>query len=91
MAQVDPSDKSIKSFTVRHHKFDPVTEHFRWFDLQTFDTESEMNHLVSEIFNDIETRRLAGKAHPKEQVAGRINEPTDDSKTRIASAGKTQK
>ncbi len=76
MAEVDPNDKSIMSYTVRHHKFDENSKHFRWVDIKTFDNESEMTQLMSQIFEDIERRRLIGDASPKEQVAGRHNEPT---------------
>lgn len=74
MAEIDPTDKTIVSYTVRHHKFDPETNHFRWFDLNTFDSEAEMDQLMTQMFEEIEGRRLIGKASAKEQVAGRINE-----------------
>jgi hypothetical protein len=74
MAMVDPNDKSIKSYTVRHHKFDPETNHFRWFNLMTFDTETEMDELMNRVSSDIERRLLIGDADLKEQVAGTINE-----------------
>ena len=82
MAEVDPADTSIMSYTVRHHKFDPVTNHFRWFDLKTFDTENEMVQLMNEIFEDIEQRRILGNASAKEQVAGSHNEPNSQPRTR---------
>ena len=78
MAEVDPNDKSIMSYTVRHHRFNPETNHFRWFNLKTFDNEAEMVRLMNEIFEDIERRRLIGQASPKEQVAGRFNEPISE-------------
>jgi len=81
MAEVDPNDKSIMSYTVRHHRFDPETNHFCWFNLKTFDNEAEMVRLMNEIFEDIERRRLLGQASPKEQVAGRHNEPNSELKT----------
>ena len=86
MAEADPNDKSIMSFTVRHHRFDAETNHFRWFDLKTFDTEAEMVQLMNEIFEDIERRRLIGQASPKEQVAGSHNEPIPVLKTQSGSA-----
>ena len=86
MAEVDPNDKSIMSYTVRHHRFDPETNHFRWFNLKTFDNEAEMVRLMNEIFEDIERRRLLGQASPKEQVAGSHNEPSSKMKTHGGSA-----
>lgn len=68
-------DKSIPSFTVRHHKFDHETNHFRWFDIKTFDNEAEMTQLMNLMFDDIERRRILGETDTKEQVAGRFNEP----------------
>jgi hypothetical protein len=73
MAEVDPNDKSILSYTVRHHKFDPETNHFRWFNIKTFDNEFEMTQLMNQIFEDIERRRNLGEADPKEQVAGNFS------------------
>lgn len=86
MAEVDPNDKSIMSYTVRHHRFDPETNHFRWFNLKTFDNEAEMVRLMNEIFEDIERRRLLGQASPKEQVAGSHHEPSSEMKTHGGSA-----
>ena len=86
MAEVDPNDKSIMSYTVRHHRFDPETNHFRWFNLKTFDNEAEMVRLMNEIFEDIERRRLLGQASTKEQVAGSHNEPSSEMKTHGGSA-----
>jgi len=75
LAEVDLRDKSIPSFTVRHHKFDPKTNHFRWFDIKTFDNEVEMTQLLNQIFEDIERRRILGETDFKEQVAGSYNQP----------------
>lgn len=75
VGEVDPSDPNIKSFLVRHHRFDPETNHFRWFVLKAFDNEGEMNQLLNEIRGDLEVRRLRGESHPKEHVAGEINDP----------------
>jgi hypothetical protein len=75
MAEVDPNNKLIKSYSVRHHRFDPETNHFRWFDIKTFDNQDEMRQLMEEIHNEIEQRRLSGEGHYKEQVAGQINDP----------------
>jgi len=70
MAEVDPDNESILRYTVRHHKFDPETNHFRWFNIKTFDNEAEMTQLMNQIFEDIERRRNLGEADLKEQVAG---------------------
>ena len=75
MAEVDPKDKTIKSYTVRHHRFDPETNHFRWFDIKTFDNEKEMRQLIDSITLEIDRRWSSGKGHHKEQVAGSINDP----------------
>ena len=75
VGEVDPSDPNIKSFLVRHHKFDPETNHFRWFVLKAFDTEDEMNELLETLRHDLELRRQNGKSHEKEQIAGQINDP----------------
>ena len=70
MAEVDPNNESIRSYTVSHHKFDPETNHFRWFNIKSFDNEAEMTELMNQIFEDIERRRILGEADLKEQVAG---------------------
>jgi hypothetical protein len=78
MAEVDPNDNSILSYTVRHHKFDPETNHFRWFSIKTFDNETEMTQLMNEIFEDIERRRSLGEAGLKEQVAGSYSQANSE-------------
>lgn len=75
MSEVDPNDPTIKSFLVRHHKFDPETNHFRWFVLKAFDNEREMNQLLDSLCSDLEFRRQRGESHPKEQIAGEIYDP----------------
>jgi hypothetical protein len=70
MAEVDPNNESIRSYTVRHHKFDPETNHFRWINIKSFDNEAEMTQLMNQIFEDIERRKNLGEADLKEQVAG---------------------
>jgi hypothetical protein len=76
MSESDSSAKSLVGYTVRHHRFDLATNHFRWFDIKTFDNEAEMTQLMNQIFEDIERRRKIGDADPKEQVAGSYNQPT---------------
>jgi hypothetical protein len=78
LAEVDLHDKSIPSYTVRHHKFDPETNHFRWFSIKTFDNETEMTQLMNQIFEDIGRRRILGEADLKEQVAGSYNQPNSE-------------
>ena len=75
MAEVDPSDKNIKSFSVRHHRFDPETNHFRWFLVKSFDNEKEMNRLLELLWRDLEERNIMGESHLKEQIAGSIYDP----------------
>jgi len=70
MAEVDPNNEAIRRYTVRHHKFDPDTNHFRWFNIKSFDNEAEMTELMNQIFEDIERRRILGETDLKEQVAG---------------------
>jgi len=82
MAEVDPNNESIRSYTVRHHKFDPETNHFRWFNIKTFDNESEMTQLMNLIFEDIERRRILGEADPKEQVAGSFSHANSEFNSR---------
>ena len=80
MAEVDVNDKTIESYAVRHHKFDPVTNHFRWFLIKAFDNEGEMAELLESMFRELEERRLKGESHWKEQVAGSINDPERNKK-----------
>jgi len=75
MAEVDPKDKTIKSFSVRHHRFDPETNHFRWFLVKSFDNEKEMNGLLEVLWRDLEERNIMGESHLKEQIAGSIYDP----------------
>ena len=82
MPEVDPADKTIASYLVRHHRFDPETNHFRWFILKAFDNEGEMNQLLESLWSDLEARKIAGSASPKEQIAGQINDPEWDKKHR---------
>jgi hypothetical protein len=82
LAEVDLHDMTIPSYTVRHHKFDPETNHFRWFDIKSFDTEFEMTQLMNQIFEDIERRRILGEADPKEQVAGSFSHANSELNSR---------
>lgn len=82
MAEVDPNNESIRSYTVRHHKFDPETNHFRWFNIKSFDNEAEMTELMNQIFEDIERRRFLGEADLKEQVAGSFSHANSELNSR---------
>jgi hypothetical protein len=82
MAEVDPTKEPIRSYTVRHHKFDPETNHFRWFNVKTFDNEAEMTQLLNQIFEDIERRRNLGEADLKEQVAGNYSHANSELNSR---------
>ena len=75
MAEIDPNDKSIKSFSVRHHRFDPETNHFRYFIVKSFDNKKEMNRLLEVLWKDLEDRKSKGESHLKEQIAGSIYDP----------------
>jgi hypothetical protein len=75
MGEVDPATQDKKIFLVRHHRYDPETNHFRWIALKAFDTEEEMNELLESLWRDLEARRFTGNAHPKEQFAGEARDP----------------
>lgn len=77
MAEVDAKNKIIESYSVRHHKFDPETNHFRWFLIKAFDNELEMNSLLETMVKDLDARRRSGESHPKEQVVGSIYNPKE--------------
>lgn len=75
MAEVDPNNKDIKSFSVRHHRFDPETNHFRWFTVKCFDNQKDMSALLEVLWRELERRKAEGEAHSKEQFAGSIYNP----------------
>ena len=75
MAEIDPNNKLIKSFSFRHHRFDPETNHFRWFVVKCFDNEKEMNVLLEQLWVELEEGRLKNQTLPKEQLAGSIYDP----------------
>ena len=75
MAEVDLNDETIKRFAVFHHRFDPITNHFRWFGEIAFDNELEFNKHFNAASAELDARYAAGGAHFKEQLAGRILEP----------------
>lgn len=75
MAEINSSNREIKTYSVRHHRFDPVTNHFRWFEIKSFDNEKEMNALLDVLSEDLKQRNEKGEAHPKEQFAGSFFDP----------------
>ena len=73
MARVDIDNKTVDRYSVWHHRFDEATNHFKWFCVDCFDTESEMEALLKNLRSDLEIRVRAGDAHFKEQIVGRIS------------------
>jgi hypothetical protein len=72
MAQVDLQNPLVDRFSVWHHRFDPETNHFKWFLIDCFDSEKEMDSLLRELWVDLERRAEEGEVHHKEQFVGRI-------------------
>ena len=72
MAKVDINDSSVNRFSVWHHRFDPETNHFKWFLIECFDSKKEMDELLREKCTDLDIRSLNGESHLKEQFVGRI-------------------
>ena len=72
MAKVNINDSTVDRFSVWHHRFDDRTNHFRWFLIECFDNKREMDALLREKWNDLESRSLNGDSHPKEQFVGRV-------------------
>lgn len=75
MAEVDLNDETLKRFAVFHHRFDPITNHFRWFGIIAFDNEREFSKYFKAVCVELDARHEANEAHYKEQFAGRILEP----------------
>jgi hypothetical protein len=76
MARVSFEDEAVKRFSVWHHRFDSSTNHFRWFLVDCFDNEKEMNALLLELRTELEIRTINGSAHFKEEIVGRIRKST---------------
>ena len=72
MARVNIDDETVNRYSVWHHRFDAETNHFRWFLIDCFDKEKEMDSLLNELWADLDIRLLNGETQPKEQFAGRI-------------------
>jgi hypothetical protein len=70
MTKVDPSDDSIVRYVIRRHRFDAATNHFRWIDESAYDSKDEFDKSLDEAASELESRRIVGRAHEKEQVAG---------------------
>ena len=77
MAKVDINDSLVNRFSVWHHRFDPETNHFKWFLIDCFDTEKEMDSLLRESWADLERRAVEGEVHYKEQFVGRIRKSSE--------------
>ncbi len=75
MAKASINDETITRYAVRHHRFDPETNHFRWFTLDVFDNKEEFKALFEEESQKLELRRETEDVHFKEQIAGEIREP----------------
>lgn len=75
MAEVDLNDETIMRFAVFHHRFDPITNHFRWFGEIAFDNELEFKKYFEAACAKLDARLATSEAHFKEQFAGRILEP----------------
>ena len=72
MARVNFDDETTNRYSVWHHRFDIETNHFRWFLVDCFDKEGEMDSLLNNLLAELEIRELKGESHPKEQFTGRI-------------------
>ncbi|MFM6941663.1 MAG: hypothetical protein ACKOXI_06820 [Candidatus Planktophila sp.] len=76
MSRIDFSDDSSNRYSVWHHRFDDESKHFKWFLVDCFDSENEMDALLREKWTDLDIRNLNGESHYKEQFAGRIMKST---------------
>jgi hypothetical protein len=76
MAKVDINDSSVDRCSVWHHRFDPETNHFKWFLIDCFDSEKEMNSLLRELRAELDIRRLNEGAHLKESYVGKVRKST---------------
>jgi hypothetical protein len=70
VAKVDPTDDSIVRYVIRRHRFDVATNHFRWIDEFAYDNKGEFDKSLDDAVLELESRRIIGRAHEKEQVAG---------------------
>ena len=79
MATIDYKDESLNRYSVWHHRFDSETNHFRWFLIECFDTEREMQNLLAVKWNELNSRKLTEEVNLKEQFAGRIRKSSKGS------------
>ena len=70
MAEVDPFNDEIVRYVIRRHKYDPETNHFRWFYEIAFDNKREFERKFDELGDELEVRQLSGEAHVKEEISG---------------------
>ena len=70
MSRVDPFDDSIVRYVIKRHKYDPETNHYRWFYQCAYDNETEYLKAFSEIGAALEELRLRGEVRHKDQIAG---------------------
>jgi hypothetical protein len=70
MAEVDPLDDALDRYAITRHKYDPETNHFRWFYEIAYDNKREYERKFDELGQELEVRQLSGEAHFKEQISG---------------------
>ena len=70
MAEVDPLDDAVDRYLISRHKYDPETNHFRWFYEIAYDNKREFERKFGELCEELEVRQLSGAAHFKEQISG---------------------
>ena len=70
MTEVDPLDDSITRYVIRRHRFDPATNHFRWFNESAFDNKTEFEARLQQAFEELAARSLHGNVEEKEQISG---------------------
>ena len=74
---IDPDDDSITRWVVRHYRYDECRHERRQVIVAAFDNESEFEEAIADLARDIENRRHAGRADPKEHVTGTVIKPGD--------------
>jgi len=70
MAEVNPFNDEIVRHVIRRHKYDPETNHFRWFYEIAYDNKREFERKFDELGEELEVRQLSGEAHFKEEISG---------------------
>jgi hypothetical protein len=74
MAEVDPFNDEIVRYVIKRHKYDPETNHFRWFYEIAYDNKREYERKFHELSDELKARQLRGEAHFKESVSLRVLE-----------------